>query len=331
MSGGRDGNGGRALACRACGAINGADFDRCVRCGAAISPLAGTADRLRTYMDGESLAATKAIAALTLFVFALQSMASLARAKGSPVEALLGGHVVDSFRFGALLVSRAAVANEPWRLLSAVFVHYGAIHAIMNLLGLASFGRMAEPAVGSARFFLAYVVTGVAGFAITVGFEILTGGGGYPTAGASGAVFGMSGLVLGILLRRRNPQWKQFAVQAVLYGVLFGFMVNATNAGFRINNSAHLGGLVVGIGFGLVYAGRVGAPAAVRRRSDLWTNVAALTAAAACLASLALAQRSPLWRAVDALAETRDRGEAPPTPLSAPATPGLAPAAETDP
>jgi hypothetical protein len=126
------------------------------------------------------------------------------------------------------------------------------------------------------------------------------------TAGASGAVFGIMGLILGWLIRSRDPRWKQFARQAVFYSLLFGVLV-------RANNAAHIGGLVAGIAFGLVYAGAGGR----RTRAEPLVNVAGAVSLLACVAALVLAQRSPLWREVERKSEARGAA-APATPPGPP-------------
>lgn len=281
--------GSRVRPCARCGALNGADFDRCIRCGAALSALAVGAERvsggLGRFIDGQRLLATKVLLGLTTLIFAGQLSATLAH-RADPGLLLWGGREADLLRYGAIKVGDGVPPfDEPFRLLSACFVHFGLIHFGMNMLGLVNLARIAEPAIGAARFVITYVLTGIIGFAASVWWytmdaELLDRG--VRTAGASGAIFGIMGLILGILIRRRDPRWKSFAVQAVFYGLLFGFMISA-------NNAAHVGGLVAGIAFGLVYGGLHGG----RRRAEPLVNVIAALCLLACVASLALAQRSP--------------------------------------
>ncbi|WP_437638818.1 rhomboid family intramembrane serine protease [Sorangium sp. So ce854] len=281
---------GRSLHCGRCGALNGSDFDRCIRCGAPLLAPAVSAPPTRGPLDGRTLLATKVLVAITAFVFVGQMMAAHARGLG-----LLSGWDSSNYlRFGALLVVPGA-PFEPSRLLSAVFVHMGVLHFAMNMFTLGMLARSAEPAIGSARFAVAYVVTGVAGFAASAGWNVLVQPEVVLTAGASGAVFGVMGLLLGWLLRRRDPRWKDLALQAVFYIVLFGFVVNASNTGIRINNAAHIGGLLSGALLGAIYAGPT------RRRYDGVVNAGALVGVLACVASLALAQRSSVWRAAESL------------------------------
>lgn len=305
----------RASFCPRCGALNGVDFDRCIRCGSAISARAASVDVARGHIDGRSLLGTKLIVGATAVIFALQLAAAIAQ-KQPIFDVLTFTPMRDTLRFGAMPMSLKVIAVEPWRLLSAIFVHYSGLHFAMNMLSLSNLGRIAEPAVGTARLVIAYMITGVFGFALTMLYAALYGGSYGSTAGASGAVLGVMGVILGWLIRRRDPRWRGFAVQAVVYGVLFGFMVNASNAGFMVNNSAHIGGLLCGTIFGVIFAG-------ARPRSDLWVNVLAALGVVVSVASILL----PHW---SSLADRRRlSSDAPPavTPVAskdaaAPAAPG---------
>jgi membrane associated rhomboid family serine protease len=298
----------RARPCPRCGALNGADFDRCIRCGASTSAPAPQPSRAAGRLDGSTQIATMVLTALTCLVFAGQLRGSLSRGAGFPV--LEDNNVVDTIRFGSLLVIPGE-PFEPWRLLSAVFVHYGALHFVLNMMALWNLARLAEPAVGSARFAIAYVATGILGFGASAAWSALVTHQPVHTAGASAAVFGIMGVILGWLIRRRDPRWKQFARQAVVYSLLFGVVV-------RANNAAHVGGLVAGIAFGLIFAG------GRRTRAEPLVNVAAAVSLLACVVALVLAQRSPLWREVER--EREARGAMAPAPAPAPSlTPSLPP------
>jgi len=285
---------GRIRPCPRCGALNGADFSRCVRCNAPLSSVAVGAERLASRLDGQRLLATKLMMGLTTLVFAGQLGLTLQRmAAGEPgaIGALLfGGHKADMYRVGALTLD-AGDPVDGWRLLSAVFVHFGLLHYGLNMLGLMNLSRVAEPAIGSARYLITYVLTGLAGFVASALWTtqiiprlmpdpalVSSLRGPIYTAGASGAVFGVMGLILGMLVRRRNPLWKKFAVEGVLYSLMFGLV-------FPVNNAAHIGGLLAGILFGVIYAGE-------RRRRWLepLINATAVLCLVACLASLAIVQ-----------------------------------------
>jgi membrane associated rhomboid family serine protease len=276
----------RARVCRTCGALNG-DFDRCIRCGAGLSGASALADRLRGRIGGDTLLGTKVLIGLTLLVFLGQVLGEVATGGGLRI---MGGSALVAYRFGALPLDDVFVREEPFRMLSAVFVHFGALHVGLNLLALMNLARAAEPGLGSARFVVSYVLSGFFSFATSAAYTVIAGGGSI-TGGASGAVFGVMGLILGWMVRRRDPRWRQFAVQAVLYSVVFGFAVNAAGSSILVNNSAHLGGLAAGFVLGALFA----SPG--RPRDELGWNVAAALVLAVSVGSLALSQLSFAARA----------------------------------
>ena len=270
------------VACSHCGALNGADFGSCVRCS---RPLQGAApadkakrrvparraragaarhvsvgDKLFGRWAAESLPAAKLLIGLTMLVFAAQVYSAIHHGASTGDALVKGGNsnlevTLNSVRFGAFApLHLAALRQEPWRLLAACFVHYGIVHIGMNLFWLVHLARLVEPAIGSARFLIAYVISGILGFVASVIYYQYANQGGF-TAGASGAVFGVMGLGLGFLWRRDDPRWKLWLGQTVGFALLFGFLMP------NINNSAHVGGLLAGAVFGVVYAKSAEKPA----------------------------------------------------------------------
>lgn len=272
--------GAKAQPCPRCGALNGVGFDRCIRCNAALQPLAAGHDALKGSVDARGLWGTKLIVGLTALVFLGQVVAMGGK------NLMSGGSRADLLRFGAMLISTEDALAEPYRLISAMFVHMGLLHIVMNMISLVNIGRAVEPAVGSARFVVAYLVSGVFGFAMNLAWVAVVphkGVNAILTAGASGAVFGAMGLILGLLIRRKDKRWRSFAVQAVFYAVVLNLL------GMSINNGAHLGGLACGAAFGFFYAGDL------RPKNLLLANVGAVVGLLLSVASLVLAQRAAGW------------------------------------
>lgn len=289
--------------CPRCRALNASHFATCIRCGHAFSTRAHLIQSLESHVDGDDMWGVKSIILLTVIVFAGQvwiGLRGLIQGNHDALEAidivfdaLLRPTIVDAVRFGAL--HARLVLHEPWRLVSAVFVHFGSLHLLANMFFLTWLGRVAEPAIGSARFVVAYVVTGIAGFVISTAYSMFVESfGGGLTAGASGAVFGVTGVVLGMLYRQKNPQWKRFAVQAVAFQLLVGLAINQARVGIMINNLAHIGGLIPGLLFGVVFATRAKSSRETSR-TEFLLNMSALVGVVVCLATLVLAQRSPAW------------------------------------
>jgi rhomboid protease GluP len=154
------------------------------------------------------------------------------------------GQVLDE---GALIPALVA-QGEWWRLLSSMFLHSGAVHLGLNMLSLYFLGSFVEAAFGRGRFLALYLLSGLSGGLAYLYF----GGFNVPAVGASGAIFGLLGGVLGYALRRgtfswRNPLIRQLLILLAL-NLYIGFSVP------NISNTAHLGGLAGGFAFGWLVA-----------------------------------------------------------------------------
>lgn len=296
-------SGSSTVACKACGALNGADFDDCIRCGGPLRDAEPAdkatrrvaAPRRRGFRTGpgteplfgrwpaEQLPAAKLLLFINLMVYTAHGLHVLLGSGGSFQGFVSGGIPLDAFRYGAFPPAALQLLEiEPWRLASACWVHFGIVHIVMNMVGLIHLGRVAEPAIGSVRFIIAYVVSGVLGFAVTVVWVMFVPSAGGMTAGASGAIFGMLGLVLGFLWRRKDTRFKSLLVQTLIYVVIFAFIP-------QINNSAHVGGMLVGAVFGALFA--PGAP----KPSLPWQRIVAALLMLASLAAIVAARLSPLY------------------------------------
>lgn len=260
-----------------------------MRCGAALRPLAAAVDVFKREIDAGALWGTKLLFGLTTLVFLGQLAANRRMLEQAPIAGVVLGGLSEMARFGAMSETLAAVRAEPLRLLSAVFVHFNGLHFAFNMLALAGFGRVAERGVGTARFVIAYLVSGVVGFAAGVAVNELFGWTSF-TGGASGAVFGMNGLILGWLFRTRDTRWggidkrwRWYALTTALYALLINLFP------IKVNNSAHVGGLFCGAALGFYYAARP------RKGSFLVPNLGALVGLVLAVASFVMAQRAAGW------------------------------------
>src|SRR5262245_53427419 len=132
--------------------------------------------------------------------------------------------------------------GEIWRLITPIFIHIGLLHLFFNSYALWTVGQQVEKLYGPARFVIFYVLTGVAGVAGSYFYHPEA-----VSAGASGAIFGLFGvlLVFGIRYRKTLPP---FFAKAVGTGVLPVIIINLI-IGFSIpaiDNSAHISGLLAG-------------------------------------------------------------------------------------
>ena len=140
--------------------------------------------------------------------------------------------------------------GEWWRLVSPVLVHGSILHLAFNMYFLYLVGPLVEQLYGSARFLVLYVLT--AATASLASFLLGPG----PSVGASGALFGLCGVLLvGRALHRPVLQGQQRAIMSqigflVVINLVFGFGFNSL--GGNVDNFAHLGGLAGGLWLGLL-------------------------------------------------------------------------------
>lgn len=276
--------------CPHCGKLNSVDDKACYSCGKRMSgPMMGSARGFLSDFSADGLPATKLIAGVCILIFGLM-MASDAL-MGSGVS-LMGFRSSTLVRFGMLL--GFVIRSEPWRLLSAVFLHASLLHIGMNMLSLVNLGRALEPHFRSARFLLLYLTTGVLGFCATIWWR----GDQARSVGASGAIFGLLGAYIGALIVRRHPGWQRVFVNNLVMALILGFMF-----GGQVDNAAHVGGFVAGLLLGLLLE----LERKPRSRDRVLTGLAA-AGGLAVVASIALSNLSPVWRLFRE-AEQQPRGE----------------------
>jgi membrane associated rhomboid family serine protease len=144
-------------------------------------------------------------------------------------------------------------AGQGWRLISALFLHAGFIHLLLNMWTLWGIGRLTERLYGNALFAVIYASAGVVASLSSIAWHpfILS-------VGASGAIFGVLGACLAFFLRSRRhiPRsivWRHGLATALFIGfnLISGFMSQG------IDNAAHVGGLVCGLALGFLLASPV--------------------------------------------------------------------------
>jgi membrane associated rhomboid family serine protease/antitoxin component YwqK of YwqJK toxin-antitoxin module len=131
--------------------------------------------------------------------------------------------------------------GQQWRVISSMFLHFGVIHLVVNMLGLYLLGSTLEPIVGTSRFLLIYFFCGIAAGIASLLFNFYT-----ISAGASGAIFGLFGYRLGTELIRDSDDRQKLIALAI--GFIGFVIVNALVAtSISVDIAGHLGGLIAGI------------------------------------------------------------------------------------
>ncbi|MCP8618095.1 rhomboid family intramembrane serine protease [Salirhabdus salicampi] len=139
--------------------------------------------------------------------------------------------------------------QEYWRLITAIFFHFGFGHMLFNSFSLILFGPALERLLGKGKFITAYLIAGFTGNIATLwlGSPFVT------HAGASGAIFGLFGVYLFIVLYRKyllDYQNTQIIITIMIFGFIMTFI--QTN----INIYAHLFGFIGGFLIAHVIVGK---------------------------------------------------------------------------
>lgn len=141
--------------------------------------------------------------------------------------------------------------GQEWRMLTAIFLHGGVFHLLMNAYALWIFGPVVEAELGRARFLAIFLVTGLCASAASYAFSPMIPP--QVSVGASGAIFGVVGAFVAYNYRHR-----ELAIAAARLRGLVPFLI--LNVIFAISIPfidwrAHLGGFVAGLAAGVVAEG----------------------------------------------------------------------------
>ncbi len=188
-------------------------------------------------LSGANLYASYSIIAINLVVFVLMALdgAGIMEANGTV-------HIKWGSNYTPLTLS-----GDWWRLITNVFIHFGLIHVAMNTYAFYMAGVYLEPMLGKTRYITAYLCTGVIASLVSLWWHKE----GVNSAGASGAIFGMYGVFLALLLTNLIPKKMRGSLLSsigifVVYNLFYGMKSG-------VDNAAHIGGLLSGAIIGLIF------------------------------------------------------------------------------
>jgi membrane associated rhomboid family serine protease len=187
----------------------------------------------RASSEGTGARVTRILIAMNVAVYIAQlATGGGVNGTGSPIYekgVLIAGRALDS---NGNVVGVAE--GDWWRLITATFLHYGPFHLLLNMLALYWFGSLLEQRIGSGRFLLLYLVSGLAGSAGALLLDPTV-----PTVGASGAIFGILGAGL-VLEHQRDYVFGGSALGIIVINLVLTFSISSISIG------GHLGGLIGG-------------------------------------------------------------------------------------
>lgn len=170
------------------------------------------------------------------------------------VEMALGGATnVSALRnLGGLDPAAVIVRQEYWRFLTALFLHYGVLHLGINLFGLYLLGPALERTIGSIKFAVGYLLSGLGSGLLVVLLWRLNLSPSNLLVGASGCIMGVIGLQAGLLLRHRASSLGGRQLRDIIAIVAIQTVFDLWTP--QVSLAAHLGGVMTGFSIGLVLA-----------------------------------------------------------------------------
>ena len=143
---------------------------------------------------------------------------------------------------GAMYPDFIRINHEWWRIITAGFLHFGAVHLVNNMVILYCMGSRLERVTGHLKYFLIYLVSLIGAGLLSYGMMLRTGD--YAvSAGASGAIFGVIGGFLWIVILHRG-RFEQITTRGIMMMIVLTIYYGFSSAG--IDNWGHIGGLLAG-------------------------------------------------------------------------------------
>jgi membrane associated rhomboid family serine protease len=262
----------RPKLCPACGKLVGSTATRCHECGASLRFSPAALSRALGNILPETSPATYAILTFSCILYAVSLVATVRisgfqMGQGGGLGALFSLGGIDPRVLERLGASLPLPYNlmQPWRFVTAVFLHGGLLHIGFNMWVLMDIGPLLEELYGSARFVFLYVATGIFGYVVSSFF-------GNFSIGGSGALLGLIGAMLAVTMGRKSESMRMLRGQIIrwlIYIAIFGLFFHG------IDNYAHAGGLIAGFILGKIMADRAPVSPEERKRANFlgWASV----------------------------------------------------------
>ena len=164
------------------------------------------------------------------------------------------------YNMGEMSVWGVLVCKEYGRIVWALFLHAGVNHLSNNMVILFFMGAMIEKEIGHVPFVLSYFLAGLGGNLLSLAHKIVAGET-LASIGASGAVFGLDGVLLALVLFSRGKM-ENVTPRRVFLMIVLSLYNGFT--GYNIDNATHVGGLICGFLIGVMIC-------IARRRKERWS------------------------------------------------------------
>lgn len=149
---------------------------------------------------------------------------------------------VFMLQHGAMYEPYIVEGHEYYRMFTCLFLHFGITHLLNNMVMLGALGWNLELEIGKVRFVIIYFAGGMIGNIVSLFYD-LTLEQPAVSAGASGAIFGLMGALLYVVIANRG-RLGRLSGRGMLVMVVLSLYFGLTSTG--VDNFAHIGGLVSG-------------------------------------------------------------------------------------
>ena len=147
------------------------------------------------------------------------------------------------FDYGELSAVAVFEQRQVWRVFTSMFLHAGLQHLVSNMMLLVLLGGMLEETIGHVSLAITYFVSGVFAGIASLSYKVIfleT----IPSVGASGALFGLDGLLLAMVVLLPGYRQKVSLPRALM---MIGLSLYSGYSNQLIDNAAHVGGLIAGL------------------------------------------------------------------------------------
>lgn len=139
--------------------------------------------------------------------------------------------------------------GQYWRLVTSNFMHFGFEHIMNNMLVLACAGPILEKALGHIRYLILYLFAGIGGSVLSF-LQMLYSGTYAVAAGASGAIFGIIGALLWIVIRHKG-RYETLTGKGLLFMIVISLYYGISSG--EVDNWGHIGGVVMGFLLSVIF------------------------------------------------------------------------------
>jgi rhomboid protease GluP len=235
-----------SVVCASCGSLVGVNDDKCYNCGRRNPGLWGFGPVLRRMGNDLGFVTLILYGSIGVYFVALiLTVMTGGNLLGGSVFSMLGPSFEINYLLGAAGSQPVFYQHRWWTLLSAGWLHAGALHILFNMMWVRDLGPVVADMYGAARMVIIYTVGCIGGFLLTsflgAYFPVIPFfSGAYQSVGASAPIFGLLGALVHYGKRGGSSLVGSTALNYAITAGIFGLIMPG------IDNSAHLGGFIGG-------------------------------------------------------------------------------------